>query len=210
MFILPAVILTDSPFGILLLQKRVNSLFLLLLTDVEEEFQHKIAVVRQLSFKALHAVDPLNILLLRQPAVQHLLRNLLHPAAVQESKLSRFGNLDEITVQKRSAQLFFRGRGHGGHLKKTRINVFDDLPDGASLSGSAPAFKQHEHRKLMLLKLHLLSKKLFSCFLQPGLKFLLLRLLRRVHFFQHGYLLLPPARGIFRISGSSDYPYLLR
>ena len=61
----------------------------------------------------------------------------------------------------------------------------------------------------MLLELHLLSKKLFPCFLQPCLKLFVLRLCHRVHFFQHSYLLLPPVGGGFSLSSCySDYTVL--
>ena len=50
--------------------------------NLEEKFQHQIAVVRQAPLKALDAVHPLGIGLVVQLAVEALFHDLVHPAGI--------------------------------------------------------------------------------------------------------------------------------
>ena len=139
MLVLPNISPADPPGGVLVPGESGDAGGLLLFADVEKEFQHQIAVVRQLALKTADAVHPLGVLLVVQHAVQAFLGNLVHPAGIQEGELPGFGDFLEMPGQKGLAALLLRGGGHGENLEKAGVDAADDLADGAALSGGAPA-----------------------------------------------------------------------
>ena len=157
MLVLPPVVLAHTPCGILVTFQFLQTLFLFLFSNLEKELQYQITVIRQLSFETLDALNTLRILLIRQFASKSSLRHLIHPAGIQEFELAGFRNFHKIPIQERLPLLFLRRCGHGSHLKESGIDIFNNSANGTALAGSTPALDQHQHRKLMLLDLHLES-----------------------------------------------------
>ena len=77
--VLPAVLLTHTPAGILIRFQRINSLLLLLLADLEKELHHQISVIGQLALKPPDALNLFLVLLLLERPFQALLCHLIHP-----------------------------------------------------------------------------------------------------------------------------------
>ena len=185
MLVLPPVVLAHTPCGVLVAFQFLQTLFLFLFPNLEKELQHQITVVRQLSFETLYALNTLHILLIRQFAPKSSLRHLIHPAGIQELELAGFRNFYKIPIQERLPLLFLRRCGHGSHLEKSGIDIFNNSADGTALTCRTPTFDQNQHRELMLLDLHLEPPKLLLRCIQSFVQFLFVRLCRRDPLFQH-------------------------
>ena len=157
MLVLPPVVLAHTPCSVLVAFQFFQPLLLFLFSNLEKELQHQITVVRQLSFETLYALNTLRILLIRQFAPKSSLCHLIHPAGIQKFELPGFRNFHKIPIQERLPLLFLCRCRHGSHLKKSRIDIFNNSADGTALAGRTPALDQHQHRELMLLDLHLES-----------------------------------------------------
>ena len=190
MLILPEVFLVDAPLCILVRKEKVESLLLLLLTDMEEELHDKIAVVRELALCDIDAFDPLSVRLLVDGPFKHSVRDLFHPACVKELELAGFRDFKEIAIKERfSLLLFCRSGVHRSDLEEARINALYNFSHHASLAGAAPSFKNDHDRKLGFLDSHLVGSELGLFYLQCSFNgfFVRLRCLNKI--FQHKCLL---------------------
>ena len=175
MLVLPEVEVIHLPCGVFRLQKIIQALFLLLLANVEEKFQHQISIVRKPSLKSPHTSDALLVGFRIHAIHQHIMTDLGHPAGIHEKKTPCFGNLRHESSQKRLPLFLRRGLMHGHRSKESRIQILDDSSQQRSLTCRTPALEQDQHRQIPVLHLHLLCKKPCMRLCQPVLQFLRLR-----------------------------------
>lgn len=120
---------------------------LLLLSDVQKQFDQQVAVVAQLAFKDADFLQTALVLLDREAARLILADGLVHPAGIEEEKFAVFRDVFHVTVQKRLGKLLGCGTGHRDDLKEAWVHRCNHRSDAAALSGSTPAFHQHNDRK---------------------------------------------------------------
>ena len=185
MLVFVQIVAIDSPARVLVGHQRVQTLFLLLLADMEEEFHHQIAVVGE---RALSCVDAANILLVivLTHIVFHPPRyHLVHPVGVKKRKLAGFRDLQQISVQEGIAKLLLGGSFHRLDPEETGVNALDHAPDDAALAGCTPSFKNDHNRKLGLFDLRLKTGQFGLRFLEFFPQLFLFRLYRLDKILQH-------------------------
>ena len=128
-------------------QQMLDAFVLLLLSDVQKQFDQQVAVVAQLAFKDADFLQTALVLLDREAARLILADGLVHPAGIEEEEFAVFRDVFHVTVQKRLGKLLGCGTGHRDDLKEAWVHRCNHRSDAAALSGSTPTFHQHNDRK---------------------------------------------------------------
>ena len=144
---LPVVVSADPPAGVRIFQQMLDAFVLLLLSDVQKQFDQQVAVVAQLAFKDADFLQTALVLLDREAARLILADGLVHPAGIEEEEFAVFRDVFHVTVQKRLGKLLGCGTGHRDDLKEAWVHRCNHRSDAAALSGSTPTFHQHNDRK---------------------------------------------------------------
>ena len=186
MRILPEVFLVHAPCGILAVQELLQTPFLFLPADMEEELHHEIAVVRELAFYRLDAFHAALVGLGGNLPVQNLVHQRFHPEGVEELELPCLRNLDKVAIEEGVA-LFLQGRCRieRGHGEKAWVDVLDDLPDDAALAGRTPSLKDDHDGEFRRLDFHLAVCELFLFHADLFTQDILLRFFRCHKILQH-------------------------
>ena len=99
LFVFENIILIHPPGSTLVVQKSLETFLLGLLTDMEKEFHHQIAVVSKGSLGRIDAAHASGISLFIDLAGHLLPGDLLHPESIKENKFSCLRDLFHIAVQ---------------------------------------------------------------------------------------------------------------
>ena len=98
LFVLPQVLLGDTPCRVPISKQLLHPLLLLILINIKEEFQDRVAVIRKCPFKPLDTADLLSKRFLVQLLMHTVSHDFFHPAAIHERELSILRNPLEIPV----------------------------------------------------------------------------------------------------------------
>lgn len=83
---------------VLISKQLLHPLLLLILINIKEEFQDRVAVIRKCPFKPLDTADLLSKRFLVQLLMHTVSHDFFHPAAIHERELSILRNPLEISV----------------------------------------------------------------------------------------------------------------
>ena len=157
--VLPEIVLCHPPFGFIVFPQGVEPLALLVLVNMQEELQNQIAAVAQLTLEFVDRADPFLILFLGDVTAEELPHRALHPAGVIEHDLAVLRDRLGILIQEGIALFLLRQHHRGDDVVEAGIDLADQLVDEAALSGSGPAFDQHDDRQFLVADQLLLRQK---------------------------------------------------
>ena len=160
-FVLPQILRGDAPFRFGPIHQILEAIELLVLIDVQEDFQHHVAAVPQLALKLVHLAHPALVFLFGDFMAQVLAHCAFHPAGIQEHKFAVLGNGRKIGIEEGIAFLAFRYHRRGAYVVKPGVDLTDQLLDQRALARRGPALDQHQHGQLLIPDQLLLRQQLF-------------------------------------------------